>query len=273
MLVTAHEHGPTHEPYSPGVSALLSLGEKPLCQKEWADYLAMGIEEGDVAELIRMALDSSLGMDESKPDEAYGPVHAWRALGQLRAVEAIAPLLRALRDNDEDDWAIEDIPVALGKIGPAALPLVAALLANSNADSIVRSCAGTAIKHLAQRYPEASEECISALVCRLKDPTEKDEELNGSVVSTLVDLKAAAALPIIQRAFDTERVCEAICGDWEDVQIAFGLKAEREHPPNYRWELRRTSESNSTAPPKLPKSKAKLKAERRARRGKEKKKR
>ena len=39
-------------------------------------------------------------------DAVYAPVHAWRALGQLRAVEAVQPLLdvQDVLDKIDDDW-------------------------------------------------------------------------------------------------------------------------------------------------------------------------
>ena len=38
-------------------------------------------------------------------------------------------------------------------------------------------------------------------------------------------------LPAIERAFASGRVDESIHGDVEDVEIEFGLKTRREHPP------------------------------------------
>ncbi len=52
--------------------------------------------------------------------EVWAPIHAWRTLGQLHAAAAIAPLLGLLHyiDDDDDDWAAEDLPRALGLIRP-----------------------------------------------------------------------------------------------------------------------------------------------------------
>ena len=71
-------------------------------------------------------------------------------------------------------------------------------------------------------------------VDRLAQFDGQDEGFNGFLISDLVDLRATEALPVIEQAFAAGTVDEMIRGDWEDVQIEFGLKAEREMPrPNY----------------------------------------
>src|SRR5579864_7878643 len=50
-----------------------------------------------------------------------GKVHAWRALGQLRAVEAVEPLLELFDRLEDDDWVHEELPAVFGLIGPARI--------------------------------------------------------------------------------------------------------------------------------------------------------
>jgi hypothetical protein len=38
------------------------------------------------------------------------------------------------------------------------------------------------------------------------------------------------AAPVIEQAFRADQVDEMVVGDWEDVQVDFGLKARREKP-------------------------------------------
>ena len=77
--------------YSPAVSRLLRYGECKLGQ--WPDYLKREITREDIPELIRMATDMELNLAASDSLEVWAPVHAWRALGQLKAEEAVEPLL------------------------------------------------------------------------------------------------------------------------------------------------------------------------------------
>jgi hypothetical protein len=117
--------------YTPPVTQLLTLGD--VRGQPHRDYLALGLNAVHIPDLIRMAQDDDLHWADSDSAEVWAPIHAWRALGQLRAVEAIEPLIAHLPriDDDEDDWAMEEIPHALAGIGQAAVPALALFLADS----------------------------------------------------------------------------------------------------------------------------------------------
>jgi HEAT repeat protein len=102
----------SRETYSERVQQLLCIGE-PI-EDEWPDYLEMGLSEENIPELIRLVKDVDLRwmaveMDEEDPPEWFAQIHAWRALGQLKAKESIPALLSILHqvDDDDDDWAGE----------------------------------------------------------------------------------------------------------------------------------------------------------------------
>jgi hypothetical protein len=67
-----------------------------------AEYAALGIGQEHIPDLIRMATDRSLHQAMIDSDEVWAPVHAWRALSQLRAREAIEPLVGLFCLADED---------------------------------------------------------------------------------------------------------------------------------------------------------------------------
>jgi len=62
---------------------------------------------------------------------------------------------------------------------------------------------------------------------------ENDPELNGFLVSYLVDLGAVESISCIQAAFEKECVDFSIIGDLEDVEIHLGLREERSTPADY----------------------------------------
>src|SRR5437763_1053966 len=93
--------------YLPPVDKLLTYGAIALTEPAWPDYVGeLGLGPAQVPDLIRMATDHDLRFEEVPGDDIafWGPVHAWRALGQLRALEAAAPLVVAFNDPD-DEWA------------------------------------------------------------------------------------------------------------------------------------------------------------------------
>src|SRR4051795_4209341 len=113
--------------YSPPVDQLLKLGppDKPPGK---VDYAALGIGPQHVPDLIRMLTDENLSVTDP---EWYAQNHAWRALAQLKAREAIEALLdlaaeNADAGNDWSDWITDEVPGVLGGFGPQVIPLVLA---------------------------------------------------------------------------------------------------------------------------------------------------
>src|SRR5438105_504270 len=89
--------------YPPPVAALLSLGRDQLDREHWLDYRAKGIGSEHVPDLMRMLLDRELNEGDPEGTAIWAPLHAGRALGQLRAVEAAEALVRAVREDLERD--------------------------------------------------------------------------------------------------------------------------------------------------------------------------
>ena len=216
--------------YQPPVKQLLTLGEPRRGEKR--DYTALGISAGDVPTLINMATDEALNRGPQDSPVVYAPVHAWRALAQLRAGEAIAPLLELLRraDDDMDDWINGDLPESLAQFGAAVLDPLTAHLADPANGEWSRVNAAATIGLVGKKHPELRMDSITRLVAQLGQFAEQSETLNAFLISPLWDLRAVEAMPVIERAFASGRVDESVLGDLEDVQIEFGLKTEREHP-------------------------------------------
>lgn len=229
--------------YLPPVSELLQLGE-PLGKErqEWRDYSTLGISAESVSELIRMATDPALNDGPQDSKVVWAPVHAWRALGQLRAAEAVVPLLDLLqRTDDSDDWIMSDLPEALAQIGAAAVGPVANYLADTTRGEWARVTAADALGHIGQAHPELRAECVTRVTAQLENFAEQSDILNAFLIAPLWDLRAVEAMPVIERSFASGLVDESVNGDLEDVQIHFGLKTKREHSrkPNSLTEMRR----------------------------------
>src|SRR4051812_31655348 len=120
--------------YSPPVDQLLKIG-RPIGINTKSDYAALGLGHEHVPDLIRLMKDETLF---EKEPEAYAQIHAWRALAQLQAREAIEPLLDLVAKNvvEEDyrEWLFEEGPVVLGSFGPEVIPLVVARIDRQKAE-------------------------------------------------------------------------------------------------------------------------------------------
>ena len=163
---------------------------------------------------------------EEEEPEFWAPVHAIRALGQLHAEAAAEPLVNMLSELEHDNWIQEELPQIYVLIGPAAIPALTAYLTNSTHDQYSRGFAAESLEAIGKKYPETRSECISVIRKQLESFEENDYELNAFLIASLSHLKAIETLPLIERAFEADRVDDFVI-DLDDVLVSFDLK-ERE---------------------------------------------
>jgi len=235
--------------YSSPVDKLLTLGDCGATMQKWPDYPALGIGPEHVPDLIRLATDRELILADSDSLEVWAPIHAWRALGQLRAEAAIEPLMRLFHELDDDEqsgsyeWVMEEMPEVYGLIGPAAIPALTAYLADESHELYPRTTALGCLERIGKEHPDARAECVAILTRQLEQFDKNDPELNAFLVSSLLGLKAVEAASVIESAFAGGCVDQFIAGDWEDAQVGLGLKVARDRPHR---------PSPLIAPPELP---------------------
>jgi hypothetical protein len=228
--------------YAPPVAALLDKGEPT--SDEWDDYLAEGFTADHIPELIRMAVDNQLNWSDD-PHEMYAPIHAWRALGQLKATDAIFPLLVLFDWIEElDDGYIDtELPIVYSMIGaPAIDPLVEFIKDGDKLHTAwARISAIEALTEVGLHHPDVRQKTIDHLSQLLErqletgsgaseDETEDEDIVNGFLVWGLKKLGAVDALPLIRKAFTAELVDEFVCGGLEMVEqdINNGIKEAQE---------------------------------------------
>lgn len=216
--------------YAPPLDKLLTLGETDLMKVEdWQDYLALGIGPEHIPDLLRMVDDEAFNSPEAEEPEAWVPVHALRALGQLRDESLIQPLLKILENHEGDEVIQEDIPRVFSLIGPVAIPALSDYLADTSRNMYARSYAGEALREIAERYPEHRSRSIEGITRTLEHFEENDYDLNALLINNLAELKAVETLPLIERAFEAERV-EEFFTDLDSVLVLMGLKEPPELP-------------------------------------------
>jgi hypothetical protein len=222
--------------YREPVAKLLTYGKERLTD-DWIDYETdAGLTQADIPELIRMATDAELdNLDyEAYEIEIFAPVHAARALGQLRAEEAIAPLITLF--NQYDDYFLEDLPLIFAKIGIAAIaPLVDFYNDFRTTPPDVKTWGRIAVveslKFIAEQYPEVKAECIAILMEWLDEYMDTDPIVVSCLVDTLVKMKVVEAAPLIEEIFAQIEVDEYLTGSLPSVQVELGLKQESDFSP------------------------------------------
>lgn len=127
-------------------------------------------------------------------------------------------------------------------MGPRALPILGSVLADPTRNVWTRATAIEGIKQIAKQWPEQHAAAVALLIEQMermeKLPSfaENDYELNAFMITSLVQLKAQEALPVIERAFKANHVDEMVTGPWEAIQYEFGLITKEEfdqlYPPS-----------------------------------------
>ena len=245
------------------VARLLTLGREPALRRVWPNYLHLGLRPQHVADLIGMATDGALLKAEERDPAAWAPLHAWRALGQLEAVQAVAPFYALLEAWPGDQAMMSEIPVALGMIGAAALPTATLWLFDETRIDALRIAAGQVLAQAGYHHPDRRDEAAGVLLQQLHDWEIQSSDLNAFLIDNLLDLGAAEAAPVMEAAFAAGKVTLWVNGDWEDVQIDLGLLEERITPPPddaddpYAPGLARVPRANAAASAKTRRKKAK----------------
>jgi HEAT repeat protein len=199
--------------YQPPVDKLLTCGVNDwITPDKWPDYRELGIGPEHIPDLIQMATDEELNEADAQNTEVWAPMHAWRALGQLRAVEAVEPLLGLFDKLEDDDWVHEELPDVFGKIGPAALPALAEYMADLSHAISSQISAITSIEKIGKRWSDAKGECLALLEERLERFEENEPLVNGFLVRALMKMGAKKAAPLIERAFNKGYVDPMVIG-------------------------------------------------------------
>ncbi len=212
------------------VARLLTLGRpKEFCVDKWINYPEQfGLTLNHVPELIQLVLRWNDDADEEEDDrpELYAPVHAWRSLGQLQAEAAIEPLISLLTSSENlpEEWFGEELPRVFGLIGPAAISALTNHLNDTSHSTWFRTVVAQAIVNVVERHPELRSAAIATLTSLLAAFADNDPELNGFLVSYLLDLEAVESAPTMEQAFAAKTVDESFAGNWDEVQVTLGLK-------------------------------------------------
>lgn len=202
------------------VAKLLVIGEPKYSREfEWPDYRSFGINAEHVHSLISIATNHELInlTDESNP-HAWAPIHAWRALGQLAAQEAIYPLLRLFHEVPDNDWVIEEMPDVFAMLGPAAFEALANYLSNPEYPPYSRLVAATSLMQMALIHPQVRSQSVDILADQLAEYDRNTPGVNGVLIANLVELEAVEKADLIQKVFAKGQVDRFIVGDWRDVK-------------------------------------------------------
>lgn len=203
---------------------------RPSSGHKWPDYVQeYGLDASDIPELITYITDKTFLDSRPSSRKFWAPLHAWRALGQMQAEAALAPLLQQMPELLEDDYAVAEIPVVLGMLGPAAVEPAYTLLCAADEDETLRIMGLDTLTEVAKRHPEEKARVLTLYDRYLDAPDPAATGLNSLLVLQLAELGALDFWPRVVPLFEQGWVDETLL-DREDAEIEFGLREERDSP-------------------------------------------
>lgn len=177
-----------------------------------ADLLARGPEA--VAPLVEVLLDEPLSLNTS-PGEGYAPIHAARLLAQLKAVEAIAPIVRRLMHTEPGEVLYDTLLFALEEFGPAVAPAALEALADARtADE--RFGLLSALSHCDAR----DERIYAALLAQL----EEDSVAAAMNLSTYGDPRAIEPLSRVLDAHEVDEEAEDLFANQTIIELQHAIE-------------------------------------------------
>lgn len=210
--------------YPPPVDKLLTYGD-PRGSSRWPNYRELGLRREHIPHLMNMVQDDTLhdapSEENGKPSpKVWAPLHAWRALGQLRAEEAVDVLIEQFwRVEDGDDWVLDEMPVVLAMIGPMAIPALADYLAPEQYHGIEpRIVAIDCLEAISEEWNFAHWMVVEVLKRELQKYRQHYPPINVALIRSLLALDAREALPLIVDAAASEFVTPEFAPEWRTLR-------------------------------------------------------
>ncbi len=231
------------------VQKLFTLGEIEH-NAPWIDYLKLGLSKDDLPQLLELLTDSTLLDASVESKEIWVPQHIWRALGQLADNSAIPELVTSFNILTKDHSAATELPVVMAMIGTAAQQPLGHFLLDTHNNEVARIIAAQALQNIAEKTPASRALSVKCLTKQSALLDETTLDLNTLVLCNLIDLKAAESINEIQALCQHQMIDLFTVGDLEDIEIALGLRDEREtERPDYGYVYSRAPQEPSETEP------------------------
>jgi hypothetical protein len=202
-----------------------------------SDYLQSDFTAEHIPQLVKIISEENFYIFLSE-NEYWIPLHAWRILGCLKAEETIKPLIGVFNNLSEigGNWIFDEIPIAMGKMGSAAISPLSLFFKNKNNDLYARVIAIDGMRYIAENYPECREEVLNQYQHYIAHLDCSDNTFNGLLVTCLMKLMAVELMDDIRTLYQRHCIDLVISVDIEDVEIVLGLRQIR-NTPRPRYEL------------------------------------
>jgi len=174
-------------------------------------YRELGLREQHIPDLIRMATDEAL-LNLDVEGSSLASIHAWRALGQLGAKEAIIPLMNMLQsspdgENDNSPLLAVFLPDVFANIGIIAMPFLREYLDLTKPYyATVREVAVESLTQIGKTYENADLICIEIFRQALENYEQHEPTVNAYLALGLLAFESLENVPLIEAAIKSGRI-------------------------------------------------------------------
>jgi tetratricopeptide (TPR) repeat protein len=209
-------------------------------EKEKIDKI-LALPRPTLIEDLHKVLDDAMARfdhfnDQDWEEETHTfPIHALFLLAELRSAASLSHVLNLIRQDDEwttywfADLVTESFPMHFYKmLGDVDFSVLKNYLLEPANEPFQRMVVPAALVVLAHHHPEKRSECIAFLEDMLNDFYDHREqyediidiELNGAIVSDLIELNAEESYPTIEKLYAAYMLADDMAGDLSEIKKA-----------------------------------------------------
>jgi HEAT repeat protein len=173
---------------------------------EWKDYQEiLPQEEYDEAFLLNTLTDNNLLEAPEESPLPWVPLHAWRALGQMRSLTAIEPVLRLAEGSVQQ--AYNDFANLSACIGDKAIEPLVAILNDDTRSEITRSLAAEGLGAIGRSSSgPARARIVESLMDQIRQNDGSDGWVNGAAAEALMMMEERSVGPEVLKMYDEGRI-------------------------------------------------------------------
>ncbi len=168
--------------YSKNIQKMFALGTEGL-EKDTIDYQELGLESSDTQELILVALDDTLHYNDMVDTSyLYTPVHAIKALTQLKSIEAFESIATLVSKHEDDDYiadAVVSYAQVLDKVDSIKSMITNNSLSNLASDTLYKALNKDELQAEAEAKAKAEEEAKLQAEVEAKAKAEEEAKLQA----------------------------------------------------------------------------------------------
>lgn len=202
-----------------GVTSIRELGEVFDVQP-WLDYRAvLSADEYRESYLLSLLNDESFAHAPEGSPLPWVPLHAWRALGQMRSLALIDPVLR-LAEDDAYIHAYSDFEKLSAEIGEPAIDPLIAILTDQTRSVCSRTLSAVGLGAIGRSAAGATRtRIIEALMDQIRNHA-TDGWVNGAATGALIAMQEQAVGPEVLRMYKQGQIQGSVRKD--DLIAFFG---------------------------------------------------